>query len=65
MARAGSTLEMGPRRYTVWFCVSKATFSMAKVCCTAVIMDVKSCAAPASSRWTDTTTCGSNCCRLF
>src|ERR1039458_2602989 len=49
MRRAGMTLETRSRRITLLFWVSKATFSMAKACCTAVTMALKSCGLVASA----------------
>src|ERR1035437_8159054 len=64
MRRAGMTLETRSRRITLLFCVSKATFSMAKACCTAVTMELKSCALVASGRCSSMAAVGSRSVRF-
>ena len=58
------TLETRSRRITLLFCVSKATFSMAKACCTAVTMELKSCGLVASGRCSSMATVGSRSVRF-
>src|ERR1035438_5822326 len=57
--RAGKTLETRSRRITLLFWVSKAAFSMAKACCTAVTMALKSCGLVASGRCSSMAATGS------